>query len=141
MDCFSQSSNLRLIYRKWNACLFAEMYQAFLDGRTSTDPAEGWYNGELWFFDNHVIPLAKRLKQIGCFGLSGAEYVKNAEQNRMEWSAKGRDIVAEMLGQKNHKAVPSTMTEPSIAVEHLASTSEPSPAIEFVDELSSFVDV
>ena len=119
------------------------MYQAFLDERTLTDPAEGWYAGELWFFDNHVIPLAKRLNQIGCFGLSGAEYVKNAEQNRLEWSIKGRDIVEEMLVQKNPQAGPSTTTEPSIAVEHLASTFDPSPpAIEyFVDELSNFVDV
>ena len=43
------------IYRKWNARLFDEMYVAFLDGRSPTNPADGWYKGELWFFDNYVV--------------------------------------------------------------------------------------
>ena len=43
------------IYRKWNERLFFELYSAFQSGRTDKDPAEGWYAGELWFFDNYVV--------------------------------------------------------------------------------------
>ena len=42
------------VYQKWNERLFQEMYEAYLDGRTDKDPSEGWYKGELWFFNNYV---------------------------------------------------------------------------------------
>ena len=120
------------------------MYQAFLDGRTTKDPAEGWYAGELWFFDQHVIPLAKRLEEMGCFGLAATECVKNALSNREEWVQKGKDIVKQMVAKKMNNADQSSMTEPSSVVEHLTSTSNtPSIAEEqFNDEeLRDFVDV
>ncbi|CAB9514902.1 Receptor-type guanylate cyclase gcy [Seminavis robusta] len=50
------------IYRKWNARLFAELYEAYLAGRMGKDPSTFWYNGEIGFFDNYIIPLAKKLK-------------------------------------------------------------------------------
>lgn len=39
------------VYRKWNQCLFEEMYLAFLNGRANKNPAEFWYKGEIGFFD------------------------------------------------------------------------------------------
>jgi hypothetical protein len=41
--------------------LFEEMYVAYKDGRSTADPALNWYKGELWFFDNYVIPLAAKV--------------------------------------------------------------------------------
>jgi 3'5'-cyclic nucleotide phosphodiesterase len=43
------------IYRKWNTRLFQEMYAAYMSGRSPTNPADGWYKGELWFFDNYIV--------------------------------------------------------------------------------------
>jgi 3'5'-cyclic nucleotide phosphodiesterase len=43
------------IYRKWNTRLFLEMYAAYKSGRSPTNPADGWYKGELWFFDNYIV--------------------------------------------------------------------------------------
>ena len=43
------------VYVKWNQQLFDEMHQAFVDGRSDKDPTVGWYEGELWFFDNYVM--------------------------------------------------------------------------------------
>ena len=63
------------VYRKWNTRLFIEMYQAWLDGRSATNPADNWYKGELGFFDFYVIPLAKKLADCGVFGVSSDEYV------------------------------------------------------------------
>jgi hypothetical protein len=48
------------IYQKWNEWLFAEMIVAYQNGRVDKDPAENWYQGELGFFDNYIIPLAKK---------------------------------------------------------------------------------
>lgn len=39
------------IYRKWNELLYREMYKAYRQGRSSTNPADGWYKGEIGFFD------------------------------------------------------------------------------------------
>ena len=87
----------RTIYRKWNLNLFEEMHKAYVDGRSGTDPSLGWYEGELKFFDGHVIPLAKRLISCQCFGVGADEFLASAEQNRAEWAEKGREIVAEMV--------------------------------------------
>jgi hypothetical protein len=84
------------IYQKWNRRLFQEMYLAFKAGRTDKDPSEGWYAGELWFFDNYVIPLARKLKECQVFGASGHEYQDCAYENRIEWEQTGREIVEEM---------------------------------------------
>jgi 3'5'-cyclic nucleotide phosphodiesterase len=41
------------VYVKWNERLFQEMYRAYESGRGDKDPSEGWYKGEIWFFDNY----------------------------------------------------------------------------------------
>lgn len=87
------------IYTKWNECLFKEMYEAFKMGRSEKDPSEGWYKGEIWFFDNYVIPLAKKLKECGVFGVSSDEYLDYATANRNEWEEKGQRIVSEMISK------------------------------------------
>jgi class 3 adenylate cyclase len=87
------------IYQRWNQRLFNEMYQAFQDGRIEKDPSLGWYKGEMWFFDNYVIPLSKKLKECGVFGVSSDEYLSYALQNRKEWERKGESIVQAMVNQ------------------------------------------
>jgi class 3 adenylate cyclase len=81
------------IYTKWNERLFHEMYSAFDSGRMAKDPSEGWYGGELWFFDNYVIPLARKLEECQVFGVSSDEYLNYALENRKEWEQKGKEIV------------------------------------------------
>ena len=60
-------------YRKWNECLFLEMLHAYNSGRALKHPKDFWYQGELGFFDFYVIPLAKKLKDCGVFGVSSDE--------------------------------------------------------------------
>lgn len=85
------------IYCKWNERLFEEMSVAYKAGRLGFNPADTWYEGELGFFDNYVIPLAKKLKDCGVFGVSSDEYLNYAMENREEWEEKGREVVAEMI--------------------------------------------
>ena len=73
------------VYRKWNQRLYAEMHSAYMMGRGDRDPAEFWYQGELGFFDFYIIPLARKLKECGVFGVSSDEYLNYALKNRAEW--------------------------------------------------------
>jgi hypothetical protein len=85
------------IYRKWNELLFAEMYKAYKSGRSAKDPSEFWYQGEIGFFDYYIIPLAKKLRDCGVFGVSSDEYLNYAEKNRVEWEQRGEEIVESMV--------------------------------------------
>jgi class 3 adenylate cyclase len=85
------------VYRKWNERLFREMYQAFLDGRADQDPRTFWYEGEMGFFDFYIIPLAKKLKECGVFGISSDEYLNYALNNREEWERRGKEVIAQMI--------------------------------------------
>lgn len=85
------------VYRKWNRNLFKEMLQAYRDGRMGADPRLFWYKGELGFFDNYIIPLAKKLKDCGVFGVSSEECLNYALQNRAEWEVRGQEIVQELI--------------------------------------------
>uniref|UniRef100_A0A7S2V7Z9 PDEase domain-containing protein n=1 Tax=Entomoneis paludosa TaxID=265537 RepID=A0A7S2V7Z9_9STRA len=82
------------IYRKWNEMFFQECMEAYQSGRSDEDPSKGWYQGEIGFFDFYIIPLAKKLKECGVFGVSSDEYLNYALENRREWEKKGKEIVA-----------------------------------------------
>jgi hypothetical protein len=89
------------VYRRWNERLFQELSLAYRAGRMGADPATFWYQGELGFFDNYIIPLAKKLKNCGVFGVSSDEYLNYATLNREEWKEKGEEIVKAMVEQLN----------------------------------------
>ena len=77
-----------------NERFFHECYSAFKDGRAEKDPMDGWYEGELGFFDYYIIPLAKKLKECKVFGVSSDEYLDYAIANRAEWALKGEELVS-----------------------------------------------
>ena len=85
------------IYVKWNERLFHEMYKAYEAGRLDKDPSEGWFEGELGFFDFYIIPLAKKLFTCGVFGVSSDELLNYATINRAEWEKKGKKMVERYL--------------------------------------------
>jgi hypothetical protein len=90
------------IYRKWNERFFMECYKAYLD-RAEKDPSDTWYKGEIGFFDFYIIPLAKKLKDCGVFGVSSDEYLNYAMKNRQEWEDRGMGVVSEMIDIANHE--------------------------------------
>ncbi|GAX14200.1 hypothetical protein FisN_20Hh177 [Fistulifera solaris] len=91
------------IYRKWNQRLFEELYSAYIQGRSASDPSDNWYKGEIGFFDFYIIPLAKKLRECGVFGVSSDEYLNYAEKNRQEWEARGMEVVAGMVEAAHKK--------------------------------------
>lgn len=91
------------VYRRFNGRLFEETYKAFQQGRTKKDPVDRWYQGELSFFDNYVIPLANRLNECdGVFGVAGQEYLNYALMNRKEWSIFGQGVVDGIVEGMKH---------------------------------------
>lgn len=104
------------VYQKWNARLFEEMYTAFRLGRTDTDPSIGWYKGEMGFFDFYIIPLTKKLKECGVFGVSSDEYLNYATENRREWEAKGFDIVNSLVEKYKDMDLPEAPMKASFDV-------------------------
>jgi hypothetical protein len=85
------------IYRKWNERLFEELYRAYMQGRAETNPADNWYKGEMGFFDFYIIPLAKKLKECGVFGVASDEYLSYAMNKRQEWELRGQEVVESMI--------------------------------------------
>lgn len=83
-------------YQKFNRRLFEERYLAWVKGHSPSEPTEGWYGGELSFFDFYIIPLAKKLNTCGVFGASYDALVTYALENRKEWEQKGKSVVASM---------------------------------------------
>jgi hypothetical protein len=84
------------VYREWNEKLYLEMFQAYMDGRTDSDPTNNWFENEIGFLDFYVIPLAKKLAHCGVFGVTSFEYLNFAVRNREEWENKGKEIVQNM---------------------------------------------
>jgi hypothetical protein len=85
------------VYQKWNRKLFKELYAAYKAGRMGVDPSTFWYKGELGFFDNYIIPLAKKLKECNVFGVSSDEYLNYAVLNRAEWEERGQEVVEDVM--------------------------------------------
>jgi hypothetical protein len=119
------------IYLKWNECLFAEMSEAFESGRQAWNPVEGWYEGEIKFFDNYIIPLAEKLRTCGVFGACSDEYLNYARQNRAEWERRGPSVVTEMLRRVQTNAIISPPPSPvkrllfkPVHIDHGASMTE-----------------
>jgi hypothetical protein len=90
-------------YTRWNQRLFEECYVAWMNDHAAKSPGGGWYKGEMWFFDNYIIPLAEKLKKCGVFGVSYHENYCYAIENRKEWEQKGERIVAQMLEECERK--------------------------------------
>lgn len=61
------------------------------------NPAQNWYEGEKNFLDFYVIPLARKLKDCGVFGVSSDEYLNYALHNRREWEVRGQQVVEELI--------------------------------------------
>ena len=91
------STLFRLLLSLQNERLFNEMYRAYVSGRAEKNPAEFWYDGEIGFFKFYVIPLAKKLKDCGVFGVASDEYLTYATLNLKEWELKGKDMVQQYL--------------------------------------------
>jgi len=75
------------------------MYKAWKEGRSASNPADGWYKGEIGFFDFYIIPLCEKLRDCGVFGCTSDENLNYATNNRNQWVAEGEAITKAMLAE------------------------------------------
>ena len=69
--------------------MYKELSKGYSEGRGTFDPRNGWYKGEIGFFDFYIIPLAKKLKDCGVFGSAATEYLDHALEIRRRWEEEG----------------------------------------------------
>jgi hypothetical protein len=80
------------------------MMTGFDNGRLAEDPSKTWYEREIKFFDEYVMPLAKKLKESGMFGIAGDDVLLCAQANRKEWVVSGVSIVGELKTKYNESS-------------------------------------
>lgn len=59
------------------------MYMAYKIGRSTKNPADFWYEGEIGCFDHYVIPLPQKLNDCGVFGVSSREKLELPSQTEL----------------------------------------------------------
>ena len=91
-------------YQKWSQRQFEEAYKSYDDARTETDPCLYWYKSELMYLDEFVIPLCKRMQQLGVFGSTADECLAFAMSNKTMWMERGGELVVSMLNKYHGKA-------------------------------------
>mmetsp|Transcript_14577 Transcript_14577/g.22489 ORF Transcript_14577/g.22489 Transcript_14577/m.22489 type:complete len:709 (+) Transcript_14577:328-2454(+) len=82
-------------FMKWSSRLFDEMYLAYRSGRCS-NPADGWYENQITFFDSYIAQLAARLKETGVFGECSDLFTIQVQRNRARWIMEGMKLTAEL---------------------------------------------
>jgi class 3 adenylate cyclase len=98
------------VYIKWNRRLFQEVYESYkFGGHGRKDPSSFWYQSELAFFDDVVIPLANKLKECRAFGDDAEEYLNYAKANRRDWQLRGRDVISDYTSEHRGIVKPSSM--------------------------------
>lgn len=84
------------VFLKWNKNLYDELWAAKIADR-GFDPSKNWFNGQISFLDNYVIPLSTRIYESGVFGAEGKSFMKNAIKNKEKWIEEGQRQSIEMI--------------------------------------------
>ncbi|KAL9184127.1 hypothetical protein ACHAXT_002213 [Thalassiosira profunda] len=79
---------------KWNFRLFKEINDSFEKGLCD-DPRGGWYQGQIGFIENYILPLAKRSGIY--FESFGEELVENVVVNKEIWTKHGGEATEIMI--------------------------------------------
>ncbi|KAG7361591.1 3'5'-cyclic nucleotide phosphodiesterase [Nitzschia inconspicua] len=98
------------LFQKWSERHFFELYEAFEAGRIEADPSVYWYKSEMMFFDDHVIPLCKKMQKVSVFGPSADDALAFATTNRDLWATKGADLVQSFVSKYHGKKSRGTRT-------------------------------
>ena len=78
-------------FLKFNLRLYKELMDCHRNGSMS-DPTPSWAVGQIGFFTNYVIPLAKRVEQICGSDVASLQFSTNATSNMKRWQMVGDAI-------------------------------------------------
>ena len=82
---------------KWSSRLYFEQMATFETGRMNSDPSSNWFDNQIKFLDSYVIPLARRMDDMGVFGELGQQFAAFALENRRQWIEEGSDFTSWMV--------------------------------------------
>lgn len=101
-------------YVKWSMGLYEERCQ----GEYSDDAASTWYQRELDFFDQTIIPAAERVEKAQVLGALGKEILLYAQQNRREWETTGKELAFNFCSNKESEGTSETPIHDTSVDEH-----------------------
>lgn len=82
---------------KWSGRLFYELKATHDKGR-GDDPETNWFPGQLMFLESYILPLARRLDDMGVFGDTiGGMFARIVQQNKARWHTEGLDVTAQVV--------------------------------------------
>ncbi len=88
---------------KWSTRLYKELKNGFLSNR-GEDPAVGWYDNQIKFFDFYIKPLAKNLGVMGVFDEKvGHAFVHLVKSNLARWIEDGELATSVMIRQDEYE--------------------------------------
>ena len=89
---------------KWSNRLYLELRRAYIDGRGDC-PQNGWFNNQIGFLDFYLLPVARKLDDMGVFDdRIGAQFAENVQNNRERWTKEGMNVTAKIVveGEKTY---------------------------------------
>mmetsp|Transcript_39074 Transcript_39074/g.94478 ORF Transcript_39074/g.94478 Transcript_39074/m.94478 type:complete len:717 (-) Transcript_39074:77-2227(-) len=131
----SHSVQVWEIFLEWNERQFWEAYLAFLEERSSKDPSESWYEDQLKFFDNLVLPLTETGTETGVWDILSDQLFQQATRNRLKWELEGKNICESLIQKtKARFSKPSDATATTATESILTST-----IVEQIESLSKVI--
>ena len=82
-------------FLKFNFRLYKELMDCHRNG-TLSNPSPNWAIGQIGFFNNYVIPLAKRVEKICGSDVASLQFSTNATLNVTRWEREG-DLITEIF--------------------------------------------
>ena len=119
------------IFRKWNERLYQEMIAAYESGRVDGNPTVTWYEDEMIYLNELVLPLAGKILDSKAFGVAGDECLFYAADNCVEWVSAGQDVLKEMAEKYCTTGVPIELdAAPTMVWDGFGSSSDESESDE-----------
>mmetsp|Transcript_9480 Transcript_9480/g.14642 ORF Transcript_9480/g.14642 Transcript_9480/m.14642 type:complete len:686 (+) Transcript_9480:171-2228(+) len=86
---------------KWSDRLFLELKTTYHKG-FGEDPQKKWYQNQITFLESYILPLARRLGDMGVFGESiGPMFEEIVKQNRDKWISDGFRVTSRVAEKWN----------------------------------------
>ena len=68
------------------------------DDNRGEDPQANWFENQITFLESYIMPLARRLNDMGVFGDSiGPMFETIVQQNREQWMSEGIPATAQIV--------------------------------------------
>jgi hypothetical protein len=96
----------------WSGRLYLELRKAFVENR-GADPQARWFENQIGFLESYLLPLARRLEDMGVFGDEiGQTFAATVEANRDKWLVEGMDVT-ELIVEKGAEEYKESVGEES----------------------------